>query len=153
VTEISIFFYHMDIADRLSPKKGGGCVFRSENMTLGITSAPRTLDKQAKQTTDTTLHHNFGIWTRTNAPTMPVSQSILHTHSSMLNWAIWSHCYCSASVCSNGRLQRKLLTSSAVTNIAPYPLRLSSLPTPASPTFSVLTFHTCRNSLLQLVSH
>ena len=55
------FFYHMNIADRFSPKKGGVCVFRSENTTPRITSARRTLDKQAKQTTDTTLHHNFAI--------------------------------------------------------------------------------------------
>ena len=77
------FFYHMNIADWFSPKKGGVCVFRSENTTPRVTNAPRTLDKQAKQTTDTTLHHNFAIWTRTNAHTMHVSQSILHTHTAV----------------------------------------------------------------------
>ena len=55
------FFYHMDMAGRFSPKKGGVCVFCSENTTPRITNVPRTLDKQAKQTTDTTLHHNFAI--------------------------------------------------------------------------------------------
>ena len=144
------FFYHMDIADRISPKKGGVCVFRSENTTPRITSARRTLDKQAKQTTDTTLHHNFAIWTRTNAHTMHISQ-IYIPHTQQYAQLIHLAPLLLLSICSNGRLQRKLLTSSAVTNIAPYPLLLSWLSTPASPTFSVLTSHTCLNSLLQLL--
>ena len=43
-----VFLYHMDIADRFSPKKGGIFDFRSENTTPRITKAHRTLDKQAK---------------------------------------------------------------------------------------------------------
>jgi hypothetical protein len=43
-----VILYHMDIADRFSPKKGGIFDFRSENTTPRITKAHRTLDKQAK---------------------------------------------------------------------------------------------------------
>ena len=56
-----VFLYPMDIADQFSPEKLGILDFRSENAITRITNAHRTLDKQAKQTTGTALHHNVVI--------------------------------------------------------------------------------------------
>ena len=51
----------MDIADRFSSKKWRILDFRFENTIPRITNSQRTLDKQAKQTTGTALHHNVTI--------------------------------------------------------------------------------------------
>ena len=52
-----VFLYHKDIADRFSLKKWDILDFRFENIIPRIINSHRTLDKQAKQTMGTALHH------------------------------------------------------------------------------------------------